>query len=319
MPRLILKYKNTLRQLASVNVEHDGSIILNLIRKGYSESGFVWSCDGTEQSSLETRHSVETKTKDITIHTTGRINYKYDGSIRFIPCLLDLGEQIPIVSYSIPSIDKLDVITAKRQDDFICEFSEARNERLNFNFFVVPAVLPTQPEEQGRFGVEGLFALSWNVHIGDSVITRDDLPNEVFITSRPTTGLKSLTIREEVAYSRFRRAMYANDVISGLNTHPNKDQITAKHIEAMIQIGPGLYPPNINGVWTLITQIPMRITPILRVKFDDARYHAEVVDLRKGDTRLSTVRVRFKVYDKINQTYLKENVGISEIILDSEL
>ena len=319
MPRFVLKHQNTLRHLASMTVEHDGSIVLNLVRKGDSESGFVWSYDGIDQSSLKIRQSVEKKTKDITIHTTGRINYKYVGLIRFIPCLLDLEEQIPIVSYSIPSIDKLDMITAQRQDDFICEFAEAQNKRLNFNFFVVPAVLATQPEEQGRFGVEGLYALSWNVQIGEAAITRDDIPNEVFTTITPTTGLKSLTIREEVAYLRFRRAMYANDVISGLNTHPNRDQITAEHIEAMIQSGPGLYPPNTNGVWTLVTQVPMRIAPNLRIKFDDARYHAEVVDLRKGDTRLSTVRVRFKIYDVISKTYVKENVGISEIFLDAEL
>ena len=70
------------------------------------------------------RESVEKKTKDITIHTAGRINYKYDGNIRFIPCLLDLEGQIPIVSYSIPSIDKLDVISGQRQDGFICGFLE---------------------------------------------------------------------------------------------------------------------------------------------------------------------------------------------------
>jgi hypothetical protein len=100
---------------------------------------------------------------------------------------------------------------------------------------------------------------------------------------------------------------------------PNRDAITTEHVEAMIQAGPGLYPPNSEGIWTMVTSVPMRIAPRLEVSFEDERYRADVVDLRPGDTRLATVRVRFKVFDEQTKRYVKERVAIRSLALDAEL
>jgi hypothetical protein len=320
MPRLLLKHKGVLRHLASINVTHDGSITLNLVRNGVSEGGFQWSCGAGELGPLNQRETPEQKTKSITVHTTGRINYKFDdGHTRYVPCLLDLDGPVPIVLYSIPAIDRLDEVTTQRKDDSITDVAEEQEGRVNFTFDVLPAVLPPQLGEQGRFGVEGLYALSWSAHVGEVGATREGVPGEVFTTFRPHSGLPHQATPEEVVYLRFRRAMYANDVILAAENARNRDEITAEHIEAMIQAGPGLFPPNNDGVWTCLTSVPMRIAPRLRVDFKDPRYRAEVVDLRPGDTRLSTVRIRFKVFDERESRYVKELVEIHQILFDAEL
>ncbi|MEF9443662.1 hypothetical protein OWS73_35255 [Burkholderia sp. 1B3(2022)] len=263
------------------------------------------------------REFAERKTKSITIHTSGRVNYHFGGRhVRYVPCLLDLDEPTLIIGYSIPGPQLLDEIAKPREDDWIFDVQPQDNRRMAFSFVVLPAALPLQPGELGRFGVEGLYALEWSAHADE---TRADLPKEVFTTYHPESGLDKQAIAEEVAYLRFRRAMYANDVNAAVDALPDRREVAAEHIEAMIAEGPGLYPPNNEGIWTLLTRVPMRVAPKLEVDFEDARYRAEVVELRPSDTRLSTVRVRFKVYDQQAKRYVKGHVTIRRCVLDARL
>ncbi|MBV6304624.1 hypothetical protein KVP10_06975 [Candidimonas humi] len=320
MARLLLRRNGVLRHLASVKVTHDGSIKLNLVREGISENGYKWTVDGDGSSPVSSRDTPESKTKSITIHTSGRINYHFGGgSIRYVPCLLDLAHVVTIIHYSIPSVDLLDDVEQSREEDWICEFSAEIDHRMVFSFSVLPAVLPAVPGELGRFGVEGLYALTWCAELDVSGVTTGNLPEAVFTTFRPSASLPTQTIREEYVYLRFRRAMYANDITKAVADSPNSDAITAEQIEAMIQAGPGVYPPNNEGIWTVITSVPMRIAPRLIVSFEDERFRAETVDLRPGDTRLATVRVRFKVFDEQTKRYVKQRVAIRNLVLDSEL
>lgn len=308
-----------LRHLASVKVTHDGSIKLNLVREGMSERGYQWAANGENSSQILEREAAESKTKSITIHTSGRINYHFSGGhTRYIPCLLDLDAPVPILAYSIPRAELLDEINQVRDGDWTCEIPPEYNGRMNFTFIILPAVLPSQEGELGRFGVEGLYALSW-VAGGVNDVARVELPGDVFTTLRPENGLTQQSIPEEEAYLRFRRAMYANDVVGAIEELPNQNEVPAELIEAMIEEGPGLYPPNKEGVWTLLTRVPMRVAPKLAVDFEDARYRADVVELRPGDTRLSTVRVRFKVFDEQAKRYVREHVAIRGLALDAEL
>lgn len=318
MPRLLLRSSGVLRHLASVNVTHDGSIRLSLIREGMSESGYQWSYREDGVSPISEHKSAEPKTKSITIHTSGRINYHFGGgSVRYVPCLLDLEVSTPIIGYSIPCVQLLDEVDGSRKDDWICDVPPESNRRISFLFAILPAVLPIQPGELGRLGIEGLYALSWAVHA--DMAARADLPADVFTTYHYQSGLDTQAIAEEVAYLRFRRTMYANDVIAAVNALPNGNEVSAEHIEAMIEEGPGLYPPNHEGVWTLLARVPMRATPKLVVKFEDVRYRAEIVELRPSDTRLSTVRVRFKVFDEQLKRYVKGLVAIRSCMLDARL
>ncbi|WP_206001725.1 hypothetical protein [Paraburkholderia aromaticivorans] len=75
----------------------------------------------------------------------------------------------------------------------------------------------------------------------------------LFTTFQPNDSLPAQAAREEEVYLRFRRAMYANDIAAAVADSQNSDAITAEQIEAMVQAGPGRYPPNNEGIWTVLT------------------------------------------------------------------
>jgi hypothetical protein len=110
--------------------------------------------------------------------------------------------------------------------------------------------------------------------------------------------------------------MFANDVRAAAAS--SEAPIPEGLIEAAMAAGPGLYPPNGEGVWTIVTAVEMRVAPKLKVRFHTEGLTAEVVELRPGDTRLATVRVRFRVCDSSGH-YVKGIVPIGSIELDAEL
>ncbi|NYT67171.1 hypothetical protein [Pusillimonas noertemannii] len=296
----------------------EGSIKLILVRDGESEEGFTWAQKEGRADTVYKRDTREPKTKEITIHTSGRINYHFsDRQVRYIPCLMDLCEPIPIIGYSVPQVALLDSSTRK-SEDWVGE-AEFGESRLLFTFWVMPAAHEPLNGECGRFGVEGLYALGWTVSQEDPSLVPAGIPDMVFTTLRPKEGLPHQMVTEPEIFLRFKRAMYANDVNAAVEASPDRSEMCAEHIEAMIEQGPGLYPPNKEGVWTLLTRVPMRVAPNLFVEFENPRYKAEVVDLKPGDTRLATVRVRFVVKDEETGAHIKTPVTIRRIALDAEL
>lgn len=321
MARILLQQHGALRHLCSINVSHDGSIKLDLVRRGEGTAGWNWTVGGDVASTAEPREADERKTKSITIHTSGRINYKFDGHTNFAPCLMDLEGPVTVIGYSIPAVARLDEHTAPAPQDYIQIVPDSLIGRLSFRFDVLPAVNKLQDNEICRFGVEGLYALSCVAMQGDGALpAAEGVPEEVFTTVRPSALLAGQDIAEEVVFLRFKRAMYTRDVTDAVAAAARAGtKVDPAEVEAAIAAGLGLYPPNSEGVWTLITAVPMRIAPELKVEFADARYEAHVVDLRPGDTRLSTVRVRFKAFDKQFDAYEKKPVAIVRTILNAEI
>jgi hypothetical protein len=71
------------------------------------------------------------------------------------------------------------------------------------------------------------------------------VPDEAFTSLRPQQILPAQTVREEVAFLRFKRAMFANDVRAAVENEPDQTKVPPLEvIEAMIARGPGLSPPN---------------------------------------------------------------------------
>lgn len=314
MARIILHHEGVLRHLASINVAHDGSLRLSLVREGTSEKGWTTQPDDPAAECVErpTR-----KTKEISIHTSGRINYHFDSAVpRFIPALMDLEEPVIVVGYCVPSLNLLDLATNARQEDSVIDVSGDCCGVIQYHFQVIPAAAPILKGELTRFGVEGLFAMAC-VKTIDAV---QPLPlgasDRAFTTIRPIDSLPRQSITEQIAFLRFKRAMFANDVRAAAAS--SESPIPDGVIEATIAAGPGLYPPNGEGVWTIVAAVEMRVVPKLKVRFDTEGFTAEVVDLRPGDTRLGTVRVRFRIRDN-NGRYVKGVVPISRIELDAEL
>lgn len=310
-----------MRHLASFSVTHDGSIKLNFVRSGVSDFGWSWNSKPAEEGNVVERAFAEPRTKSITIHTSGRVNYHFDkGHTLFIPCLLDLDAAISIVTYVVPSLGELDIFAIPDPQDHVVNVPDDLRAHLSFEFAVIPLVLPTPTGEVMRFGIEGLYGVSCPAHLGRVGGAGKGVPNEVFTTIRPNRILPSQAISEEIAFLRFKRARFANDVRAAVDNEPDQTKIpTPEVIEAMIADGPGLFPPNSEGVWTLIASVPMRIAPRLEVEFTEAKYRAEVVEIRPGDIRLATVRVRFKIFEEKANAYVKGLVPIVSISLNAEL
>lgn len=320
MPRLLLEQNGVRRQLADIQLLHDGSIVLSLVRRGPGSTRWQWESTPSSEGPVAECEPAADKTKKITIHTTGRVNYHFTNGVRFLPCLLDLTAAEWIVTYGVPSVAKLDEVTGMRSDDACLSVPDDLGTALTFEFFVVPILLDPMTNELGRFGVEGLFALAWAADAKPPPIARQEVPVEAFTTAHPKAHrLPALAIPEQVAYPRFRKTMYARDLVAAVEKSPDRDQITLEHIEAAILQGPGLFPPNSDGVWTIVTSVPMRIAPKLIVQFEDPHLKAEVVNLRPADVRLATVRVRFKVFDLARGQYVKTAVAIKFLALDVEL
>ena len=319
MPRILIQQAGVLRRLASISATQDGSMKLNLVRAGMSDSGWQWTNSPDRLGDVETRASAEPRTKSITIHTSGRVNYHYGkGHTLFIPCLMDLEDAFHVVTYIIPDVNLLDVYDEPSGQDHVIHVPDDLRGPLSFEFSVLPLILPDRPHEDFRCGVEGLYGLS--CILGKvAKANREGVPEGVFTCLRPDTFLPGQAVLEEVAFLRFKKAMFANDVHTAVGSELDETKKPPiEVIDALIAEGPGLFPPNPEGVWTYLTSVPMRTAPQLLVEFVDSKYAAEVVEIRPGDTRLATVRVRFKVFDKKATAYVKTLVPILSIAVDAE-
>lgn len=314
MPRVLLSRRGVVKHLASINVTHDGSLRLSLVREGSSERRWLFASGGP---ALEEVERTTRKTKEISIHTSGRVNYHFDQAApRFIPPLMDLVEPVTVVGYRIPAFDLLDTVQDDRQGDVAVEIPESCTGVVQFHFLILPAVLPTLHGEVTRFGVEGLFALACVNSTDDLQPLPPGVPERAFVTLRPNDGFAEQAISEANAFLRFRKSMFANNVRAAADSAGTP--IPEDLIEAAIAEGPGLYPPNGEGIWTVVTAAEMRNPPALNVYFEEEGLKVEVVDLRPGDTRLATVRVRFRVRDSSGR-HIKGVVPIRRIELDAEL
>lgn len=314
MARILLHREGVVKHLASINVTHDGSLRLSLVRDGTSDKRWTFHWNDPAPEEIE---STERKTKEVSIHTSGRINYHFDNAApRFIPALMDLEEPIVVLGYRVPSFDLLDSSTDTKQDDSVVGMPSDFIGVIQVHFLMIAAATPILEGELTRFGVEGLFALACVNTTGGVQPLPQSVPDQAFTTLRPLDGLSAQAISEPAAFLRFKRAMFANDVRAAAVS--SDSPIPEGLIEAAIAAGPGLYPPNGEGVWTIVTRVEMRVAPKLKVQFQEEGLTAEVVELRPGDTRLATVRVRFRVRDSFGR-YVKGVVPICSIELDAEL
>lgn len=324
MPRILIKHNGIHRHLATATVTHDGSIELFLVRKGVSVSNWEWS-GLPEETGVVQKIDFETpvaKTKKISIHTSGRVNYQShhrNGETIFIPCLLDLNERVPIIAYVIPDIDALEVVAGSRESDTGIKLENIVAGHVSFEFYVIPSNFPIIDGEFTRISIEGTYSLVCVMFMGDLGTLKKEVPPTAFTTLQPTSGLLAQAIEEDVAFLRFKRLMYANSVKqSVLNLSPEL-QPTIEVLNEIVTNGPGLILPNSEGVWTVLASVQMHHKPELTVVFADSRYSSELIDIERPDKRLEKVRVRFRVYDNHAQKWIKHPVEIIRFMLDARL
>lgn len=321
MARLLIKHRDILRRVATVDIaKHDGSINLALVREG--SNTFGWHGDSVSPDFKTVAYDEpKEKTKRVTVHTSGRVNFKntVNPGVIFIPCLLDLTEAVALCAYIIPSVDRLDPIEANSADDFVITLDDGFNDRLGFEFFVVPQHVAVIAEEVWRFIVEGRYGLACRLFLGAEPEFLKGVPVEAFTLLRPTSLLPEQQIPEDIAFIRFQELMHENQVKQALARSPIPAHDHEITIHNIVRNGRGIQGPNKEGIWEIVCSVPMRIRPKLIVVFAEQRYRAEMIDITKTDRRLEKVRVRFKVYDQAGNKWIKHQVEIIEAFLDAEL
>lgn len=228
-------------------------------------------------------------------------------------------EQAFVIAYVVPSAEALDTADALKAGDHVVEVGDDFSGRLGFEFFAVPKSAPNLPGEVWRFIVEGKYGLVCTMFPGDQIPLRSGVPGDSFTLVRTSSPLQHQAIPEEVAYLRFQQLMHANQVKSALDKAGISTDEHARIVEATVRGGRGIQGPTPQGIWEIVCSVPMRICPVLEVKFEDDRYKAELVDVTSIDRRLETVRVRFKVLDQTTGNWIKKPVRILSAALHAEL
>lgn len=310
-----------MRRVANIDVvTHDGSINLALVRSGFNDSGWEWNSRRTNCDAIAYTEP-KPKTKRISIHTSGRVNFhgSPNTGVNFIPCLLDLTGAVPIVAYVIPAAAALDSVENIRPDDHVVELDGASGGSFGFEFSAIPVSLPSLPGEIWRFIIEGHYGLACVLVSGDLYPARPGVPPEAFSVIRPPSMLPQQSIPEEQAFIRFQELMHANQVRQALASSAIPEQRHDQIVSEAVTVGRGIQGPNNEGTWEIVCNVPMRIRPELVVEFLDPRYRAEMIDMTSLDKRLEKVRVRFRVYDQQATRWVKQAVEIRRAFLDAEL
>ena len=120
----------------------------------------------------------------------------------FIPCLLDLEKIVGLCAYMIPGVDRFDSIEfeAITSSDHVIEFDDGFEERLGFEFFIVPSNSSSIDGEVWRLIVEGRYGLACRLCSGKGIETPEGIPTEAFIFIRPSSLLQDQQIAEDVVF-----------------------------------------------------------------------------------------------------------------------
>jgi len=232
---------------------------------------------------------IRRKTKSISYHASGRINYKaLDGGLIYSEPIFEITKPFSFFLLSIPRIDKLDKYEQKlnKEDNFIEAPTEA-NARNNFELIIVPNNFILDRVKGFLMRYEGLFDII--IAINSIKIDASGKLANRFIYSHPKNGLFS-----KQKYSKTYSQLLFRQKLAGKQT--------------VI-----IYPPNGKGVYKMYFAVPMRIAPKIKISFSDPNLKAVIIE----DKSRTNTSAHFKVKDK--HGFIKELRNIVQVELDAEL
>lgn len=262
---------------------NDGSFYVTLLRDG--ENSETVTFDSASHSPVTIVHDEpRKKLVRISYHSSGCTLYHHTeiGSNFFEP-ISRLTKPNVFAAWSIPSLDRLDKADSVQDEDFVITVNEEK-ERIEFTLMIAPW---RQEVAGDHFAVryEGILSL-----IGIPAKPSVDIPdglNEHFMTLVPNKGL-------------YDSQAIANDL--ALIEYHQKIQATRDLI---------LYSPNKAGIYTVITAVPMRIAPNVKVEFFKEGYQMELISSKNNV-------VKFKVKNAHGHI-VKNETPIKGITLCSRL
>ncbi|MDP3620350.1 MAG: hypothetical protein Q8R65_00310 [Polynucleobacter sp.] len=238
---------------------------------------------------------------EISIHTTGRINYRLVGEkilqeTLFVNCLIDIKKTNPIASYRITSLNMLDKVNQKPGDVIID--------------------IPIQDLHKSIFMELQLICAS-----------EPNCENEIFRHIHLNTyGIRCVVMSMDKASKDVVRSIVSQPVLIPLNFGLRKQQVDRvnaylkyKKLRYQLGVSGGLIGPSKNGILEAIYAVPMRDKPRLDIKFADDKYFVVPLTIEPADFVLGCARVKFKVREKRSRRFQKKQLEIVSITLDAEL
>ena len=282
--RIVLKFNDELRHLASYSIGPDGSLYYFWVREGENEHALESSAENTSMTEVKF-DKPRKKTKKISYHTTGLVLY-HDMTKNKVyrEPLYSLTTPNLFTAYVIPTIEKLDKLDESNEQDFVYELTS--DEVRQFSVSVAPwQCVPNTNGFAIRF--HQLFALTIEVSDPKIAITEELAQHVINLT--PSSPISSCVIDEPTAFAQFHQSL--------------------NNTKGLI-----IYSPNVNGEYKIICAVPMRIAPRLHIDFKDSDYKYEQLP---AHAKRGTAEVKFKVRNKSG--YVKTEVEIDNLILDAEL
>lgn len=274
--------------------DRDGSLTLVMRREGASTSRAAWGTRPGEQEVRQVDFEVpRPKSKRITIHQSGRVNYHENGSSIFIEPLTFTRRTTCVYGYRVPALEKLDRHqNASGEEDAVFDLSDLGDGPVSFSVFIGPsAMVPPGRAVKLAYDAEG-YSLA---------IAVDAVPVPVptgyedhFTTLTPEQGpFLEQQMAEDQAMISYHQAL------TGTN-------------------GIVLYHPNGEGVIRLIFSVPMRIAPKFKIELVDPELHVPDQDVKR-DGRSERVMLKFKVRNRRTGQIIRQEVAVKSIELDAEL
>ena len=293
--RILIRNKGDLRKFVVLkSSDRDGSLTLVIRREGASTSRTSWSTRPGEQE--PTKLAFENpcpKSKWITIHQSGRVNYHENRRTIFIEPLTRTTRVFCIYGYRVPALEKLDLHPGPQaEEDAEFDLSELSDGPVTFSIFVGPKdFIPPGKAIKLRYDVEG-FSVAISVETAPFVVLAGY--ENHFTTLTPERG-------------------------PFLNQQMAEDQAMISYHQALTgSTGPILYQPNGEGVIRLIFAVPMRIAPRFKVELADPDLHVSDQDVQR-EGRSEKVMLRFKVRNQRTEQIIRDAVAVKSIELDAEL
>lgn len=293
--RILVRYNGSLRKFMVVeSSDRDGSLKLVMRREGTSTSRTAWSTrPGEHEPKQVDFEKPRPKSKRITIHQSGRVNYHENGSSIFIEPLTRTSRTTCVYGYRIPALEKLDLHPDMSGDeDAIFDLSGVSDGPVSFSVFIGPSAL----EPPGR-----AVKLAYDAEGYSLAIAVDAVP--VPVPSGYEDHFTTLTSE---------RGIFSSQQMA-------EDQAMVSYHQALTgSNGIVLYHPNGEGIIRLIFSVPMRIAPKFKIELADPELHVSEQDVRR-DGRSEKVMLKFKVRNRRTGQIIRQELAVKSIELDAEL
>lgn len=292
--RIIVQHGGVLRQFAVIESSgRDGSLTIVMQRNGETHLRAVWTSRPAEQSIQKVEYQTpRLKSKRISIHQSGRINYHENRRIIFVEPLTRVTRIFPVYGYLVPNLSKLDLHTKLPVDDDVVIDLSDLDGPVSFTIVLGP--------KNHIFSGRAL-KLAYEAEGYALVICVDQAPSMV------PAGYENHFVSFTQESGLFDRQQMAED-----------QALIAHHQALSGSKGLIIYQPNGEGEIKLVFSVPMRVAPKFKIKFSDP--DLGVLDQEAiRDGRSDKVMLRFKVRHLRSGQVIRRNVAIISIELDAEM